>query len=109
MQQVHVYVSPLVIEGDGGAGLSNSIIEAMVTKTPVCSYEAIAHGEIVIDGETGFLIEANNNQALVNAVIETLDNPAATTKRVENAYTNIIEQCDPDSFSKKLISLYEQM
>lgn len=109
MQQVHVYVSPLVIEGDGGAGLSNSIIEAMVTKTPVCSYEAIAHGEIVIDGETGFLIEANNNQALVNAVIETLDNPAATTKRVENAYANIIEQCDPNSFSKKLISLYEQM
>lgn len=109
MQQLHVFVSPIIVEGDSGAGVSNAIIEAMVTKTPVCAYDASAIGEIVITGFTGYLIEAGNNIALVQAVTDTLNNPTATSQRIENAYDLIIDQCDPNNFSNKLIAMYGEM
>ena len=52
MQKVDVFVSPIVVDGDSGAGVSNAIVEAMLTKTPVCAYAASAIGEIVINNQT---------------------------------------------------------
>lgn len=109
MQDIDVYVSPLVAIGDMNAGLSNAIVEAMITKTPVCAYDAAAICEIVINGFSGYLIEPRNTDALVRAVIDTIEKPDITTQYVENAFNLILKECDPKNYVNKLLRLYEEM
>lgn len=109
MQKVDIFISPIVVDGDSGAGVSNSIVEAMVTKTPVCAFDAAAIGEIVINGQTGYLVEPRNIEAMVKAILATVANKQLTQKYVENAYNLIIEECDPQSYAKKLIYLYKNL
>lgn len=109
MQDLDVFVNPAVVEGDSGAGLSNAIVEAMITKTPVCAYDAAAIGEIVINGFTGYLIEPRNTDALVQAVIETIEKPDITAQYVENAFDLILTECDPKNYANKLLTLYKEM
>ncbi len=109
MQKVDIFISPIVVDGDSGAGVSNSIVEAMVTKTPVCAFDASAIGEIVINGQTGYLVEPRNIEAMVKAILATVANKQLTQKYVENAYNLIIEECDPENYAKMLISLYKEL
>ena len=108
-KQTDVFVSSTVTEGDSGAGVSNAIVEAMLTKTPVCAFDAAAIGEIVINGQTGYLVEPRNIEAMVKAILATVANKQLTQKYVENAYNLIIEECDPQIYAKKLIYLYKNL
>lgn len=109
MQKLDVFVSPIVVEGDSGAGVSNAIVEAMLTKTPVCAYDASAIGEIVINDQTGYLVEPRNTEAMAQAILNTIENKQQTQEYVENAYNLIIKECDPKNYAKKLIFLYEKL
>ena len=109
MQKLDIFVSPIVVDGDSGAGVSNAIVEAMLTKTPVCAYDASAIGEIVINSQTGYLVEPRNTEAMAKAILQTIENKEQTKVYVENAYNLIIRECDPQNYSKKLISLYEEL
>lgn len=104
-----VFVSSVVTEGATGAGISNAIVEAMLTKTPVCAYDAAAIGEIVINNQTGCLVEPRNTEAMAKAILQTIENKQQTEIYVENAYNLIIKECDPQNYAKKLISLYEEL
>ncbi|WP_373778829.1 glycosyltransferase family 4 protein [Glaesserella sp.] len=109
MDQIDIFVSSLVMDRDSGAGLSNSIVEAMVMKVPVCSFDAVAIGEIVINGQTGYLIEPGNMEAMANAIKEVIENPETTEQYVNNAYHLILAECDPQNYAKKLISIYKDL
>ena len=109
MQGIDIFVSPAVVEGDSGAGLSNAIVEAMITKTPVCAYDAAAICEIVINDFSGHLVKPKDTIAMVNAIINTIENPKASAKYVENAFDLILKECDPKSYVNKLLKIYEEM
>lgn len=104
-----VFVSSVVTEGATGAGISNAIVEAMLTKTPVCAFDAAAIGEIVINNQTGHLVEPRNTEAMAKAILQTIEDKEQTQVYVENAYDLIIKECDPQNYAKKLISLYEEL
>lgn len=109
MQQLNVYVSPIIVRKDSGAGLSNSIVEAMITKTPVCAYSAAAIGEIVINDYSGWLVEPGNTSDMVDAITKCINNPEIARSYVENAYQLIIDQCDPKNYADKLIKYYQEL
>lgn len=112
MQQVDIYVSPLSkneSDKDSGAGLSNSIVEAMLTKTPVCAYSAAAIGEIVINGFSGWLVKPGSIDDMVESITHCVNNPGITKNYVENAYQLIMEECDPKKFANKLIAYYKDL
>jgi glycosyltransferase involved in cell wall biosynthesis len=81
----------------------------MLTKTPVCAFDAAAIGEIVINGRTGCLVEPRNIKAMVAAIMDTIDNKQQTQQQVDNAYSLIVKECDPENYAKKLISLYKEL
>lgn len=109
MDSIDVFVSPLVVEGDSGAGLSNSIVEAMIMKVPVCAFRAAGIEEIVINGSTGYLIEPRDIPAMADAVGKIIDNKALTQSYVNNAYDLIIRECDPKQYGQKLLRLYKEL
>lgn len=109
MDGVDVFVSPLVVDGDSGAGLSNSIVEAMIMKVPACAFRAAGIEEIVINGSTGYLIEPRDIAAMAEAVCRTIDDKTATESYVNNAYDLIIRECDPKKYAQKLLKLYKEL
>ncbi len=55
-------------------GSPNAIIEAMATGLPVVTMRVSGMPELVIDGQTGFLIDPGDPQGLANALIQLLKN-----------------------------------
>jgi glycosyltransferase involved in cell wall biosynthesis len=49
-------------------GMSNTIIEAMAAGRPVVATSVGGNPELVVDGETGLLVEARNAAALADAL-----------------------------------------
>lgn len=109
MDSIDVFVSPLVMEGDSGAGLSNSIVEAMTMKVPVCAFRAAGIEEIVINEQTGYLIEPRDLSAMAEAVLKTIDEKEKTETQVNQAYKLIIRECDPKAYGQKLLRLYKEL
>lgn len=57
-----------------GEGISNSIMEYMALGKPVIATEGGGTNEIVLDGETGFLVPAKSPEVLANKMLELLEN-----------------------------------
>ena len=49
-------------------GISNTVIEAMVAKKPIISFNVASMPEIIIDGVNGFLVPLNDLNAVVNSI-----------------------------------------
>jgi len=58
-----------------GEGISNSIIEYMALGKPVIATKGGGTNEIVLDGETGFLVPPKSSVLLANKMLKLLDNP----------------------------------
>src|SRR5262249_9782675 len=81
-------VIPSVIEAAG-----NVILEAMACAKPVIGSNVGGIPDYISDGETGFLVESKNPQALADRILQLLNDPvltmrmgAAGRKRVEDQY-----------------------
>jgi sugar transferase (PEP-CTERM/EpsH1 system associated) len=75
-------------------GISNTILEAMACGLPVVATAVGGNAELVVDGETGRLVPANDPEALALAIRESGDNPermraqgAAGRQRVEERFS----------------------
>lgn len=55
-------------------GFSNSILEYMAAKLPVVATNVGGAGEAIIENETGFLVESDDDEAMANRLIELLEN-----------------------------------
>lgn len=108
-ENLDIFVSALIVKGDRGAGVSNAIVEAMLMRTPVCAFDAAAIGEIVINNQTGYLVESGNVDAMIEAIKNIVDDKNKTEQYVDNAYNLILSECDPEKYAQRLISLYKEL
>jgi glycosyltransferase involved in cell wall biosynthesis len=67
LPQFDLFVLPSLKEG-----MSNSLLEAMAAAKPVVATAVGGNPEVVIDGETGFLVPPRDPQALANAILRVL-------------------------------------
>lgn len=73
---------PCVVESDGNRdALPTSLLEAMGCGLPVVSTPVGGVGELVADGETGWLVPAGDSVALAEALYFALKNPTEARKR----------------------------
>lgn len=84
-----VHVSTSIQETFG-----RTLIEAMASGKPVVATRCGGPEEVVMDGETGFIVEPQNPQAVADAVIQLLNHPdmawrfgQAGRARVEKYFT----------------------
>jgi len=71
-------------------GIPNVILEAFAYKTPVVATAVGGVPELVIDGETGWLVPPRDPHALAQAIREALSNPAEARRRADNAYRHLL-------------------
>ncbi len=96
-----IFVLPSIIEG-----LPGVVLEAFDCKTPVVAYEVGGVGEVVINGKTGILVKKNDEEAFLQAMIETLEKPGDTQERVKNANELVRTEFRNEVIAKKFIEFY---
>ncbi|TXE02399.1 glycosyltransferase [Algoriphagus aquimarinus] len=99
-----IFVLPSVIEG-----LPAVILEAFANNVPVIAYNVGGIGEVVKNKETGWLVEAGDSQAFINAVLDVLNTPSIDLNRLtSNAKKLVIENYQIDQIAKKFIAFYRK-
>ena len=83
---IDVLILPSLTEG-----LPNVVLEAFAYKTPVVATAVGGVPELVIDGETGWLVPPRDPHALAQAILDALSNPEEARRRAENAYKHLLE------------------
>ena len=57
------------------------LVEAIACEVPVVAVDRFGPGEIVADGETGWLVEPDDVDDLAGALLQAIDDPAERARR----------------------------
>ncbi|MBI4775905.1 MAG: glycosyltransferase [Deltaproteobacteria bacterium] len=104
MSAMDVFVLPSLWEG-----LPLVIGEAMAAGVPVVGTDVGGVGELVIDGETGYLIPPGQPQAIREAVESVLEQPDRTRVMVENARKHVEKLFSTSDHTSRLHDLYMEI
>jgi glycosyltransferase involved in cell wall biosynthesis len=85
------------------------IIEAMGTGLPVITTRGGAASEIVVDGETGFLVERGDPEGLANALRTLLGNPELRARMGAAGRQRVAELFTWDRAVTELVGHYEKL
>lgn len=99
---VDILVLPSLSEGFGLV-----ILEAMATKRPVVASNVGGILEVVVDGETGFLVPPKNPEAIAEKVIFLLKNPQIAKKMGEKGYLRVKENFTQERMVREYEKLYQ--
>ncbi|MBU1294044.1 MAG: glycosyltransferase family 4 protein [Gammaproteobacteria bacterium] len=89
-------------------GLGSTLLDVMDAGVPIIASNVGGIPDIVIDNETGILIEANDSSALKDAIIKLSSDKALQTRLVEGAKKQI-ENYTPQKMAERYFSIYEKI
>jgi len=102
----HFDVAVLVSESEG---FSNSIIEYMKEKCPVVCTRVGGNEEIVVEGETGYLVEVGDISVLADRIVNLLNDPQRAKRLGEYGYNLVQEKYGKEKMLMQHVSLYEEL
>src|SRR6478609_5041337 len=83
----NVFVLPSLIDPDGGMdNLPTVIMEAMATGLPVVSTSIGGIPEMIIENETGFLVQPSDAAAMADAIQNVIYDPSSAAKLGQSGY-----------------------
>jgi glycosyltransferase involved in cell wall biosynthesis len=88
-------------------GVSNSILEYMALEKPVVATIGGGTSEIVIDNETGFLINPSNPKELADKLGILLENKSLRTRMGSAGKKRVIDEFSVEKMVNKYIDLYK--
>ena len=98
------FVMPSLIEG-----LPAVILEAMYCQTPVITYQVGGIGEVVRSGDTGWLLEKNDEAGFVAALEEVLKNGEEARKRASKAKQLVNNKFMNEQIARRFTGAYHQV
>jgi glycosyltransferase involved in cell wall biosynthesis len=99
-----VFVLSSVIEG-----MANALLEALACGKPAVVTDAGGNGEVVRDGETGFVVPRNDPQRLAEATVRLLRDADLAARMGEAAMKDMEERFSLSGMVRSLESLYEEL
>jgi glycosyltransferase involved in cell wall biosynthesis len=99
-----IFVMPSLSEG-----LSLAILEAMVAGRPVVATRVGGNAELVVNGETGFLVESKDSEALAAAICTLLGNRAMREEFGRKAVTRAQERFSARQMADNYRALYNDL
>lgn len=96
-----VYVQPSVLEAFG-----LPVVEAMAAALPVVASDGGALPELVVDGRTGFVVPAGAGEALGEAIVRVLDDPALAAGLGDAGRARAEREFGWDAAASRLLEIY---
>jgi glycosyltransferase involved in cell wall biosynthesis len=90
-------------------GLPNVLLESMSMGVPVVSSNIGGVSEIVIDGETGYMVEPGNKTALAGAIRKVWEDQSHYQEMKSKARQLIVDQFDKETQFSKFISYFHTL
>lgn len=75
----------VMVCASGGGGYGMSILESMVSKTPIVAWNNEVHKQLITNNKTGILVEAWNSEELADGIYRILIDPLKARKMGERA------------------------
>lgn len=92
-----------------GEGITGAIRESLAMKKPVVTTEVSGNSEIVIKGETGWVVPPSSGEKLAEAIIEALSNPDEAERRATKGYELVKRLCSPETRYRQVFNLYRKL
>jgi len=105
LSSLAVSVLPSVI----GEGLSNSLLESMAAAVPVVASNVGGNPEVIVDGETGFLVPSQNPAALADAICRILLTPGLRQSFGQAGRRRVLEHFSNERMIRTVERLYLDM
>jgi glycosyltransferase involved in cell wall biosynthesis len=90
-------------------GMPRSAIEASAMRRAVIATNIRGCREVVLDGETGLLIPARDADALADAVLSSLADPARTRTMGERGRARAVERFDEGAVIDRTLAVYRRL
>lgn len=104
LSNVEIVVIPSLYEAPSAVAL-----EAMAMKRPVVASNVGGIPEVVVDGETGFLVSAKNPEAIAEKIIFLLKNPQIAKEMGEKGYQRVKENFTQEKLAREYERVYEEL
>ncbi len=105
-----VFVMSSVIHSSGERdGIPNVIVEAFLHRLPIVATDVAGIGEVVRNGETGFLVPQRDAAALAMAIRKITQDREAAVQMAARGRDLILEQFDPARCHGELFDLFQRM
>jgi glycosyltransferase involved in cell wall biosynthesis len=104
LSNVEIVVIPSLYEAPSAVA-----IEASAMRRPVVASNVGGIPEVIIDGETGFLVPPKDPQAIAEKVIFLLKNPQIAKEMGEKGYQRIKENFTQERLAREYEKLYEEL
>jgi glycosyltransferase involved in cell wall biosynthesis len=88
-------------------GLGISLLEAAMLKRPLIATSGTGAMDVVIDGDTGMVVENNNAEAMANAIEYLLDHPELRELYGNAAHQRIQEHFAMKQTTEKILAFYK--
>jgi glycosyltransferase involved in cell wall biosynthesis len=104
MAALDVFVLPSVVEG-----MSNALIEAMAVGRPVVATDVGGNPEVLVDGETGFLVPPGDPLQLTAAIVKLLESPEMAVEMGAAGRRRVLEHYQVDTMARRIEALYDDL
>jgi len=102
MRCLDIFVLPSVAEG-----ISNTILEAMATGLPIIATNVGGNPELVIEAETGSLVEKQNPTMMAKCLLNYINNNTMRNQRGHSARKRIEEQFSLNKMVASYLEVYD--
>ncbi len=104
MRGSDIVIQPSIMEG----GLSYTRLEAMACRVPLISTTAGGSKDVLRHMENAYLINPNDPEGLLKAILELMNNPQKRKSIAENAYQTV-KKYDWSEIGKMYLKLYDDV
>lgn len=102
-----VYCLPCVWASDNDAdGLPQMLMENMACGLPAISTRLVGIPDLILDGETGLLVEPNNAEQIADAIQKIAADPALAKRLAENGRQHILDHFQLEPALQPLVKYY---
>lgn len=101
--------SDVLVQTSWAEALPTVLMEAGAASLPVVATDVGGSAEIVVDGETGYIIPKGDAEAVAEGLAKVLKNPEDAQKMGQKARQRIVELFSLEQQAKQTIGLYERI
>lgn len=90
-------------------GFSKVILEAMLMGKPVVASNVTGPAELVVDGETGFLVPVGKTDEIAGAILRLIENPALRKEMGEKARERAVRNFPIEKYAASVNKIIEEI
>ncbi len=104
MNSIDILVHPAIDEPFGRV-----LIEAMALEKPIVAYNCGGPAEIIIDGETGFLVEPYNFQKMAEKTIKLIEDEKICIKMGKAGRQRVVDKFNINRYVKEMEAIFDSL